>query len=141
LTPPKGGGEVGDVAVDADRAGADPLGDGGAAFGVGGPDRAAEAEVRVVGDADGVDVVVRDEGQDGAEDLLLGDDGTVVDVGEDRRLDEPAPVQAFGAAATGGEAGAFALAIGDVRLHALALAGGGHRPDLGARVGGVAHGQ
>src|SRR5690348_12247174 len=91
---------VGDVLVDPDGAGADPPGHVLAVLGVRGPDRAAEPVVRVVGDADRVVLaVVGDHGKHRAEDLLLGDRGGVVDVGEHRRLDEPAAVLARRAAA------------------------------------------
>src|SRR5918999_3300950 len=128
LDPAEGRDRVGQVAVDPDRAGADPVGDGESALGVGGPDRAAEPEVRVVRDADRVGLVlVGDHRQEGAEDLLLRDRGVVVDVGEHRRLDEPTGVAARGAAAADGDPAALGAALRDVALHPVALPGAGHR--------------
>ena len=64
---------------------------------------------------------VGDDGDDRAEDLLLGDRGVGVDVGEDGRLDVPAAVD-VGAPAAADQPRTFVLAGLDVALDALALA-------------------
>ena len=90
----EGGQGIRGVAVDAEGPGADPAGHGQAPGGVGGPHRPGQPVLGVVGDrtASGV-VVVGDDAEDGAEDLLPGDPHGVVHVGEDRRADEPADGQ------------------------------------------------
>ena len=92
LEPAERAAELEHEAVDGVGAGAHRVGrPRGAACGVGGPHRAGQAVVGVVGDADRVvDVVVGDHRQHRAEDLLLGDRHLVVDVDEDGRLDVPA---------------------------------------------------
>ena len=75
----------------AEGAGADAAGDGLGPVEVAGRDRTAEPVGGVVGDAHGIVVVVEaDHHQHRAEDLLAGDGHGVVDVGEQRRLDEEA---------------------------------------------------
>src|SRR5580693_1606783 len=133
---------VGQIAVDADGAGPHPPGDVLAVLGVGGPHRAAEAVVGVVGYPDGVFfVAVGDDGQHGSEDFFLRDRGGVVDVGEHSWLDEPAAVQVPGASAACDQAGAVAGSLSDIPFNAVAVPVGGHGPDLGGWVEGVAHGQ
>jgi hypothetical protein len=125
--------------VDADGAGLHLLGDTLRAFGIGRPDGSAQAELGVVGDPDRLVVaVVGDDRQDRAEDLLLGDDRGVVDVGEDGRLNEPAVVD-VGSPAAGDEGGAVGDAAFDVGLDGGAVCGADHRADLGGRVECVAH--
>ena len=76
--------------------------------------------------------------QHGPEDLLLGDGHRVVDVGEQRRLDEVALGHVLGYAAAGDEAGALRLALLDVAEHPLLLALGDLRPLQYRGVGRVA---
>src|SRR5207244_1794227 len=84
LEPAEGGGEGEDEAVHRVGAGAHLPGDFDATGRIGGPDGARQPVVRVVGDAYGVGFrLVRDDGDDGPEDLLLGDAHLVVDVDED----------------------------------------------------------
>src|SRR5690606_5768873 len=141
LVAPEGGVRVEGVHVDAAAAGADPAGDLHAVGRVGRPDRAAEAVVAVVGDPDGVVLVlVGDEDEDRPEDLLAGDAHVVGDVAEHRRRDVPAavvrPVQP-----AGDQLGALVLADADVVLHALLLPLRHQGADLGAVVGRVADGE
>ena len=94
------GGEAHRAAVDFDCAGADVAGNRQCVLGIGGEHRAIEAVLRVVGDLDGLGLgVERVHGENRTEDLLLRDLREGIDVGEDRGLDVPAAVQAFGAAA------------------------------------------
>jgi hypothetical protein len=72
------------VVVDPDGAGAQALGDPDGPGRVAAPDGAGQAVGGVVGDGDRLVVVVEgDDGQDRAEDLLLGDPRGRVDPGED----------------------------------------------------------
>src|SRR5690606_25949815 len=81
------------VAVDAVGAGPHLPGHLHAALGVGRPDRPGQAVLAVVGDPHRVRLVlVRNDGQDRAEDLLAGDAHVVGDAGEDRRRHVPAAV-------------------------------------------------
>ena len=140
LKPPKGPlkSRIVDELIATD-AGADLGGHLGAVLDVGGPDRAAEAVVGVVGDGDGLLLaVVGDDRQDRAEDLLLGDLHVVVDVGEDGRLDVPALGEVRRTAATGDDAGTGGLAGLEVALDAGPLALGHERADLGGGVERVA---
>lgn len=99
---------------------------------------AAEAVAAVVGEGDGLVLVVEgDHGEDGTEDLLLGDAHAVVYAGEDGRLDEPASV-VRGLAAEG-EPGAFALSDVDVVEDLGVLGRSGDGSDLGCLVHGVTH--
>ena len=91
LKPPNGPPEVERVLVDRHVAAADPPRHVLGALDVRAPDAARQPVVGVVGDRDRVVlVVVRDDGDDGSEDLLPRDRHPVVDVGEDRRLHEVA---------------------------------------------------
>src|SRR6185437_2731269 len=93
----------------------------------------------VVGDPDGVVVaVVVDDGDDGTEDLLLGDPHAVVDVHEHGGLDVPAHREVGRAAAAHRHRGALGSPDGHVPLHPVALAGAGQRAYPGRRVEGVA---
>src|SRR5690606_39236417 len=113
---------VDDHAVHRHAAGAHPPRDLVAALRVRRIDGAVQAVDRIVGLLDRVvDVVVRDERHDRAEDFLARDRHPVVDVGEDGRLDEVAAVEAFRAAAAEHEARPFLLAHRDEALHALQL--------------------
>src|SRR5690606_41071278 len=113
---------VDDHAVHRDAARAHPTSHLVAALGVGRVDRAVEAVDRVVRFAYRVvDVLVRDERNDRSEDLLLRDRHLRVDVGEDRRLDEVAALEAFRPAAADDELRAFLAALRDVPLHAFEL--------------------
>ncbi len=71
------------AAVDRQRAGADASGHAELALLVGATDHAAQPVARVVGDADGVVVVlVGDDAEHRAEDLVLGDRRVGIDIGE-----------------------------------------------------------
>ena len=83
-------------------------------------------------------VVVGDEREDRPEDLLLGDGHRVVDVGEQRRLDVPALVEAGRPTAADDEGGALGHAGGDVALDPVALALGHERAALGLGVERIA---
>src|SRR4051812_18565195 len=132
--------EVHAHAVHAVGAGAHAARDVDAGLRVAGPHRAREAVVGVVGDAHRiVDVVVGDDRQDGTEDLLLGDGHRVVDVGEDRRLDVPALVEAGRPAATGDDTSTFVATLGDVALDPVAVTRREHRTDRGFGIERVAH--
>src|ERR1700733_335612 len=127
------------VFVDTDGAGMDTSGQLKSALRVAGPDRACEAEVRVVSDVDGLLVVaVSDDRQHRTEDLLLGDRVTVVDIGENGGFDEPSEGAARRSAAAGRDPRTFPDSLGHEALHPFALGGGGHRSDLGGIVQGVA---
>src|SRR5690349_14091555 len=116
-------GSVGTVrhpAVDADRAGAELTTDRERSLLVARVDVAAETVLVVVGEADRFVVAVeRDDDEHGAEDLLACDRHVVGDVGEERRLHEPALVELLGTTTTGDDARAFGLALLDVAEHAL----------------------
>ena len=93
----------------------------------------------VVGDADGVVVVLeRDHHEHRPEDLLLGDGHAVVDVGEQRGLDVEPGGQVGRHAAAADEAGALLLALVDVAEHSLLLLLRHERAHEVRRVGGVA---
>ena len=72
----------------------------------------------------------RDHAEDRPEDLLLGDGGAVVDAGEHRGLDEPAPVEMARPAAAGDQRRPLVQPLGDVALHPIALAGRGQWAEL-----------
>src|SRR5262249_51235519 len=55
------------------------------------------------------------------EDLLLGDRGRVVDIGEDRRLNVVTAIEVARTSTTCGESGAFCLALCDVALNPITL--------------------
>ena len=98
-TPPRG-------AVQVHGAGADPPPDPQGPFGRRAPHRAGQPVDRVVGDGDRLLLgVVGDDGEDGAEDLLLGDGVVGLHVGDDGRLHEVAG--AVGGAAAGDEPAAL----------------------------------
>jgi hypothetical protein len=83
---------------------------------------AAETVVRVVGDLDSLVVaVVRDDRDDGAEDLFTGD-RRLVGGDEQGRFDEPATRLAGRAPAAEHQAGAFELAGGDPVEYPLLVA-------------------
>src|SRR6187549_3524406 len=111
----RGVGAVGDAAVDADGAGAELTTDRERTLLVAGGDVAAETVLVVVGEADRVVVTVeRDDDQHGAEDLLARDGHVVGDVGEERRLHEPALVELLRTTAASDDTRAFCLAPRDV---------------------------
>ena len=102
----------------------------------------AEAVLVVVGHAHGVVVAVeRDDDEHGAEDLLAGDGHVVGDVGEERRLHEPALVELLGTTAAGDDARTLFLALLDVAEHTLALLRAHERAHEVAHVVGVAVGE
>ena len=114
----------------------------GGAFGVGGPDRASQPKLAVVSQRDGVLIaVVRDHRQHRTENLLLGYAIGVVDVGENRRRNEPATRLILRNAAADDQFRATALTGFDVVEHAVALARADHRTDIGCLVQRVAHGE
>src|SRR3989442_8332331 len=93
-------GAEGHPAVDGDEAGPYAAGDGERALDRSRRDHAGEPVLALVGDANGVVVVLeRYDDEDRAEDLLLGDRHRVVDVDEHRGLDVPALRKIGGAAA------------------------------------------
>src|SRR3954447_9051633 len=143
LVAAEGGvGPVGDPAVDADGAGAEPTTDRERPLLVAGGDVAAETVLVVVGEADRFVVAVeRDDDEHGAEDLLARDGHVVGHVGEQRRLHEPALVELLGATTTGDDARALGLALLDVAEHALALLLAHERAHEVAHVVGVAVGE
>jgi hypothetical protein len=122
LVPAEAHAEVGAHRVVAHGAGTQPPGDLAGPVDVVGEHRGVEPVDGVVGDPHRVILVGgRDDRQHWAEDLLLGDDGVVVDVAEHRRLDVPAAVEVLGAPAAGGEGRAVGDALGDVALDPVPL--------------------
>ena len=122
--------EVRRVGVDRVRAGPHAARDLEAARGIGREHAAGQAEAAVVRDADRVLVVVeRDEGDDRAEDLLLGDRHVVAHVRQQRRLDVPALVQVLRHLAAGGDRRALVDGLLDVAEHPLAVRLGDQRAD------------
>src|SRR3954462_1903948 len=108
--------------VDLDLAGADATSDLLGPLGVGSLHATRQAVDRVVGDADRIlFVLVADDRQDRAEDLLLGDGHVVAHLAEDRRLHEVAVGVHVGRllGATDDEVGALVDALLDVAGHAL----------------------
>src|SRR6478752_2058022 len=95
------------LAVDGYVAGAHPLGNGERPVDVGSTDFTGQAVDAVVGDGDGLVVgVVRGDGQHRPEDLLLGDLGIGVDVGQQGGFRVVAVRQILGHPATGHQSGA-----------------------------------
>src|SRR3954471_19193037 len=130
--------EIDAVLVDRDVPAPDAPGYCLGTLGVRAPDAAREAVVRVVGDRHGVVlVVVGDHADHRTEDLLAGDRHRVVDVGEERRLDEVA-ARAAGAAAAEDQLRTLGPAGGDVALDARALRLADERADVGLGVRRVA---
>src|SRR4051794_34220560 len=120
--------------VDAEGPGADPARKPEPSLAVARPHRSRQPVVGVVRDAYGSVViglvVVRDDREDGAEDLLLRDPHPVVDVGEQRGCDVPAAVETVGHLLPADhEPCAFVLAGGDVAAHPLLLALSHQRAD------------
>ena len=132
--------EVHRVLVDAVRAGAHAARDVETEIGVGGPHRAREAVLAVVGDAHRVgNIVERNHGQYRAEDLITRNPHVVVRIGEHRGLHVPAAIDAgWQTVATHNDARAFLLPERDVLLHPLLLPLGDKRTDLGLGRGRVA---
>src|SRR5690606_37886820 len=128
-------------AVQVDHAGAQPHGDGLGAGEVARGDVAGQAVDGVVGDADRILLVlVADDGDHRAEDLLAGDGHVVGRMREDGRTHEPAALHAFGTPETaGGEPGALVDALLDHGLDLLELRPGGHGTHGGVLDGGIAH--
>ncbi len=109
-------------AVDVDLPGAKPARHVQRFFRRAGPDAAGKAVNRIVGDPHGVVFgVVGDDREHGPENLFLRDGHAIVDVGEDRRLDVKALLEARRTAAAGDELGALFLALVDVAQHRVAL--------------------
>src|SRR5437764_6917308 len=138
-------GTDGHPAVDGDEAGPDAAGDGERALERSRRDHAGEPVLALVGDADGIVVVLEgDDDEDRAEDLLLGDRHRVVDVDEHRGLDVPALRKIGGAAAAEGERRPLGLALLDVAQDPVALLLGDQRAHhhvraLWVTIGGHAH--
>ncbi len=131
--------EVGAERVVPDGARAQLPGDLAGPVDVVGEDGGVQPVDRVVGELDGVVLVVGgDHAEHGPEDLLLRDRRVVVDVGEHGGLDVVAALEVRGAAAAGDQRGALVDALGDVALDTVALAAHGERAHLGLRVEGVA---
>ena len=98
-------------------------------------DGARQSVDGVVGNAHGVVVVFEgDNRQHGAEDLLLGDGGGGVDVGEQGGLHEEALGEVGGNGPPPHQPGSFGLALVDVAHHPVALLGADERA---LEVGGV----
>src|SRR3954452_72414 len=98
----RGVGAVGDAAVDAHGSGAQLSTDGQRPLLRARGHVAAETVLVVVGQAHRFVVAVEgDHDEHRSEDLLTGDRHVVGDVGEERRLHEPALVELLGATATG----------------------------------------
>src|SRR5919106_1872644 len=101
---------------------------------VAGPYRRAEPVRRVVGQRDGLVLVVeRDDDQNRAEDLLAGDPHVVGDADEHRGLDEPTALASgdLRRSTTGRHCGALPLPDGDVLDDPVACPHRDHRTDLG----------
>jgi len=124
---------IGQVLVDADRAGLNATRDVRAVVGIRRPDGPAEPVLGVVGDPDGILLaVVGDHREHRSEDLLTGDRLIVGDIGEDGRLHEPAaPLRS---SAAGHETSTLFLCGADVALDSVAVARGRHRTDHRVRV-------
>ena len=115
--------EISTECVVADRARAQLPGYVAGPVHIVGEHRGVQSVDRVVGDGDGVLLVVGgDDAEDRAEYLLLSDGGGVVDVPEHRRLDVPATVQVLRATAAGGEGRPLGEALCDVALDPVPLA-------------------
>src|SRR5207302_913125 len=115
---------VPDATVDRHRPGPHLVGEGQSPILGAGEHATPEPVLAVVGDADGVGVVVEgDDDEHGAEDLLLGNGHRVVDPGENRGLDVVPLGQVRGPAPSCHQAGAFGLALVDVAEDAVALPG------------------
>ncbi|MPM18262.1 hypothetical protein SDC9_64668 [bioreactor metagenome] len=126
------------VRVEPDHACLDVLREVVGALEVVGPHVRGETVAGVVGEAEGLLVgVERGDRHHGAEDLLLEDPGARLDVGEDRRSDEVAELEALGPAATGHQA-ALAPADLDVAHHLGEVLRVDQGADLGLRVVRVA---
>ena len=78
--------------------------------------------------------VRRNDAQHRAEDLLARDGRAIVDFSEYGGLDEIAAIEMGGTASAGREARALFASLGDVRLHAIALASQRQRSHLGRRI-------
>src|SRR6202044_2354950 len=117
------------AAVDRHRAGAYPARDAHRALFVGRDDHAAQPVLAVVGDADGVLVIlVRDDGEHRPEYLLASDSHVVGDIDETGRLHEKAAALIGTNMAAGEEPRSFLLAELDVAHHAIQLTLGDDRP-------------
>ncbi|MCY1408111.1 hypothetical protein D9M71_234280 [compost metagenome] len=92
------------------------------------PDTGAEAELAIVGDAQGIGFVLEgDDAKDGAEDFFPGQGHVVVHAGVDGRFDVPAVAQVLTAGHLAADGGlqAFALGYLEVALDLLELRPGG----------------
>ena len=117
--------------VDRDAAGADAGRDVGGVLDVLRPDRAAESVGRVVCDRDGLVLApVRDHREHRPEDLFLRDLHRVVDVGEDRRLDEEALAKALRRVPAADRPRALLLARSEVPRDPVALPRADDGPDV-----------
>ena len=130
---------AGTDAVDRDLAGADAAGNADGPVHVAAPHRAGKSVPRVVRDRYRVVVVaVAEHPQHRPEHLFLGDGRIRIDLGEDRRLEVEADVQAGRTAAAGHQLGAVVERAVDVRLDALQLRRADQRAHLHLGIGGVA---
>src|SRR5919201_6324070 len=140
LVATEGGTELDPVAVQRQASRAHLAGDPHGAVEVAGPHASRQAVLRVVGDADGVVVIVkRDNDEHGTEDLVLGDAHGAVDVGEDRRLDVPALPLARRPAAAPPDRRALLSPPGDVVLDPPPLAFRHEGADLGGGIMRIAN--
>lgn len=123
LYPPNGVRAVRSAAVDADEAGLDSAGHRQGVLQRTRHDVAGQSVFAVVGDANGVFLVVeRDDREHRAEDLLLGDGHGVVDVGEKRWSDEESFVETgFGIRSAHQRRGTLFDALADVAHHPVSL--------------------
>src|SRR5260221_13611677 len=122
LVAAEGGAGLDHVHVDAVGARAHLAGDFHAAFGIRGPHGSGQAVVAVVRDADRVRLVlIRNDGQDGAEDFLAGDAHRRVDASEHGGSNVPAPLPARGLGTARHDLGALVLPDLDVALHPVLL--------------------
>ena len=130
------------VVVDPDHPGLDLARDPLALLAVAGPDRGAEAEVRVVGELERLLLGADDrDRQHRAEDLLAHDPHLGLDTGEHGRGDEATRVAVELARAAGEPVGAGGEGVVDELGDEVGLLGGDHRPDLGRPLERVADGE
>src|SRR5690606_24922493 len=121
--------------VEMDHAGANLTGDIARAFQISGGDVAGQPVAGVIGDADGVCLIlVADDRQHGSEDLLTGDRHVVGDMPEHGGLDVIAAIQPLGTTGTADhQTGAFLNALGNQVLDLVPLCLGHDRAHGGVR--------
>src|SRR5260370_6268841 len=126
-----GGVQTSRVAVQLDRSGAHSAGDREPVLEVRGEHSPVEPVGRVIRDRNRlVLVLVGENGEHWAEDLLLRDPVAGLDVGEDGRLDVPASIVAVATPASDHGTRTLATADFDVALHNLTASSTDHRTDL-----------